>query len=339
MRNKSWTPIFEVKRNFLYRYKSFERIQFPLRPSAAKTVHKSQGDTLNEVVVSLNSRCKAKIPHIHYVALSRVTSLNGLHIKDLNKDKIAISDSVILEIERLRTEALMKLCYTPLYIVGDNFWKFVFHNTRSLHAHIQNVKADPNITNADVIGIAETKLCSTDSNAEYNIPGYTLLVRNDQRWDKTGRPPHGLAMYVRSDIVVEETLRLSTPLLEFVMSDVMSFKGHFQIVYVYAAPKCKLEDLKSMLVDQLLPDLKIRQTNVLIMGDFNFDLKGKNNRFLEFMENTFSSKQIVSEVTTKYQSLLDLAFLKVNPEANVRTDVLESYWSDHKIVYVAVELP
>jgi hypothetical protein len=47
------------------------------------------------------------------------------------------------------------------------------------------------------------------------------------------------------------------------------------------------------------------------MGDFNFDLQNKNFRFSEFMEHTFSSKQIVSKITRKYKSLLDLAFLKV----------------------------
>ena len=31
------------------------------------------------------------------------------------------------------------------------------------------------------------------------------------------------------------------------------------------------------------------------------------------MEHVFSSKQIVSKVTRKYESLLDLAFLKVYP--------------------------
>ena len=46
---------------------------------------------------------------------------------------------------------------------------------------------------------------------------------------------------------------------------------------------------------------------------FNFDLQNKNFRFSEFMEHTFSSKQIVSKVTRKYESLLDLAFVNVYP--------------------------
>ena len=53
--DKSWTPVFVIKRSFIHKRKTFERIQFPLRPSAAKTIHKSQGCTLHQVVVSLSS--------------------------------------------------------------------------------------------------------------------------------------------------------------------------------------------------------------------------------------------------------------------------------------------
>jgi hypothetical protein len=50
------------------------------------------------------------------------------------------------------------------------------------------------------------------------------------------------------------------------------------------------KDLKNMLVDNLLPELKLKQSNIPTMGDFNFDLQNKNFRFSEFMEHTFSSK-------------------------------------------------
>jgi hypothetical protein len=49
---------------------------------------------------------------------------------------------------------------------------------------------------------------------------------------------------------------------------------------------CKQKDLKNMFVDNLLPELKLRQSNILTMGDFNFDLQNKNFRFSEFMEHT-----------------------------------------------------
>ena len=64
------------------------RKQFPLRPAAAKTVHRSQGDTQSQIVVNLDT--KRAIPHIHYVAVSRVTSIDGLYVTDLCENKIAV---------------------------------------------------------------------------------------------------------------------------------------------------------------------------------------------------------------------------------------------------------
>ena len=40
---RDWTPIFEVERTFLYKFKMYQRIQFPLRPAAAKQFTKVKG--------------------------------------------------------------------------------------------------------------------------------------------------------------------------------------------------------------------------------------------------------------------------------------------------------
>ena len=71
---KNWVPILEVKRQFTKNKIQVLRRQFPLRPSAAKTIHRCQGDTLNEAVVDLPS---LKREHMHYVALSRLRSISG----------------------------------------------------------------------------------------------------------------------------------------------------------------------------------------------------------------------------------------------------------------------
>ena len=86
-----WTPIFEVERTFLYKYKKYQRIQFPLRPAAAKTVHKGQGITEDEVVVDLTqNKGVRKVPHIHYVAFSRVRKLENLFILNINEAAIGL---------------------------------------------------------------------------------------------------------------------------------------------------------------------------------------------------------------------------------------------------------
>ena len=74
-----WTPIKPVTTQFAVgrnRTAQVVRKQFPLIPAAAKTIHRSQGDTETKVVVNFETR--RAIPHIHYVGLSRVTTIEGL---------------------------------------------------------------------------------------------------------------------------------------------------------------------------------------------------------------------------------------------------------------------
>jgi hypothetical protein len=83
------------------------------------------------------------------------------------------------ELQRLRKSGLLKLCYTPLYNLGNYLFRFVFNNVRSLYAHLEDIKADPNVSNADSIGLAETKLIQSDSDDDYLLPGFAPPIRND----------------------------------------------------------------------------------------------------------------------------------------------------------------
>ncbi|XP_033725386.1 uncharacterized protein LOC117315346 [Pecten maximus] len=175
--DKSWTPIFETKRTFMYNRKTFERIQFPLTPSAAKTVHKAQGATLDQVVVSLSQTKKRKIPHIHYVALSRVRSLQNLHIIDFNEDSLTKDKEVDAEMQRLSENGL-QLCFNPLYHTYMQ-GQFLFNNARSLNKHILDIRSEPNVFAADVVGIAESRLHINDRNETFELEGFRIF-RNDE---------------------------------------------------------------------------------------------------------------------------------------------------------------
>jgi len=112
----TWTPIKPVTAQFAVgknRTVQVERKQFPLRPAAAKTIHRSQGDTETNIVVNFNTR--RAIPHIHYVGLSRVTTIEGLYITDLCESKIAVNPAVKAQMQHLRTEARLKLSISPIY--------------------------------------------------------------------------------------------------------------------------------------------------------------------------------------------------------------------------------
>lgn len=66
-------------------------MQIPLRLAWAITIHKSQGMTLDDVLVDLS---KSFTPGMGYVALSRVRSLSGLYIQGMNRNALAVDAKV-----------------------------------------------------------------------------------------------------------------------------------------------------------------------------------------------------------------------------------------------------
>lgn len=76
---------------------------------------------------------------MHYVGLSRVRNSSNLYIMNLNENKIKVNENVAQEMERLRTEATLTPVAT-LQNTGSSLFTVIFHNVRSLHLHINDVK-------------------------------------------------------------------------------------------------------------------------------------------------------------------------------------------------------
>jgi hypothetical protein len=77
------------------------REQFPIYIAYAITIHKSQGLSLNNAMMDIGSSvftCGQA-----YVALSRVTSLGGLHLINVNFSSIKAQEIAIAEYNRLRS--------------------------------------------------------------------------------------------------------------------------------------------------------------------------------------------------------------------------------------------
>jgi hypothetical protein len=113
--------IERLQANYMYgRGKTVEitRSQFPLALAFACTIHKTQGMTLQNVVISMNSRFG---PGQAYVAMSRVRTLAGLNFIDFNANKIIVSKDVTVEMTRLRENHLASTDASPaLYLDTGN---------------------------------------------------------------------------------------------------------------------------------------------------------------------------------------------------------------------------
>ncbi|XP_062614811.1 uncharacterized protein LOC134276593 [Saccostrea cucullata] len=194
--SENWTPMFEVQRSFLLNYNTFQRIQFPLRPAAGKTIHKAQGCTVDEIVIDMSQTKVRKIPHIHYVALSRVRSVDHLHILNFNEQALSMDEQVVDEMERMKKEVPLQLCYVPIYQVDLHRLKIAFNNCRSLHKHFPQIQNEPNILASDVVGFSETRLTSADVE-NYQLQGYTAIFNHETLDNSDSRPHHGTALYVK----------------------------------------------------------------------------------------------------------------------------------------------
>ena len=222
------------------------RKQFPLRPAAAKTIHHSQGDTEQKVVVNFNTR--RAIPRIHYVGLSRVTTIEGLFITDLCEEKIAVNPHVAAEMEFLRNERALKLSVTPIYKTDQVSFELCYLNTRSLHKHIDDVRHELNFTNTDINIFSETRFMTSDDDDMYNIDGYTLF-RNDGV-SSTSRSFGGMAVFSRVDLTCRDLPGYpcchNINGIEITIMKVMILP-HVTIIGIYRSPRIPVQQLLAAL--------------------------------------------------------------------------------------------
>ena len=331
-----WTPILEVTRQFRINKKTQVQIlrrQFPLRPAAAKTIHRCQGDTLDAAVVDFPSSTKE---HMHYVGLSRVRNSSNLYIMNLNEQKIKVNENVAQEMKRLRTKANL----TPaasLQNTDSSLFTVIFHNVRSLHLHINDVQSDFNIEKADVNICVETRLCSADTNDDYNLPRFHLY-RNDYSQSNV-RTSYGTAMYVAKTILCSQIpYRFNYNQVEIT---IMVTNHPIEDLHVIGIYRSKSKVTTRKLIDALkhLHDTKLANVvPTLVLGDFNINLLEETSDKKALSKYLIEQKgytQLMTQFTTDYRTLIDHIYTNV-PHLVTSSGVLESYFSDHKPIFVSL---
>ena len=336
--DKTWTPILEITRQFKiskkHQYQILRR-QYPLRPATAKTIHRSQGHTLNEAVVDLPS---SKRQHMHYVALSRVKNSSALHIINLNENKICVNENVREEMSRLRKQSLvpsLQFLYNANHCVR---LKVLFHNVRSLHLHFDDVVSDYNVQASNINIFAETRLCSADHHTSYEMADFTLF-RNDFNTSTSVRSSYGIAVYIKSNIHCATTPFSSNfNNIEITVSVLNDPLPNLHVIGIYRsknkASHQKLIETMNYLLDTLIPNT---ETPALILGDLNVNLMevSSEQKTLTCLIQKRNFTQLLNQFTTDYRTQIDHIYTNM-PNHVLTAGALESYYSDHKPIFVCL---
>ena len=159
-----------------------KRTQFPLMIAWACTVHKVQGNQFRQIVVSFElNKQRSFNPWQMYVALSRVTSLDGLFlIGNYNANAIKIDDRVTEEYDRMRRECTL----LPIENLGPSQPQqllLTLLNVRSLQKHCIDVVSDIYLMRSDILCLTETQIYEQQDTTDITamFPEYNMMYSKD----------------------------------------------------------------------------------------------------------------------------------------------------------------
>ena len=120
---------------------------------------------------------------------------------------------------------------------------------------------------------------------------------------------------------------------EFIFAGIYSIqRGYVQVVVLYKYPRSSQTDFRKDIHHHLRPVIDL-SVWLVILDDFNIQIDCVNTEFVKVMETSFRCRQQINQIQTDSGPILDLIFS--NCEAFC--DVVEAYWTDHKLIYCAID--
>jgi hypothetical protein len=356
---KDLTPLFpkDVKYKIQGKASTVTRTQFQVVESEALTVHKSQGQTYHRVAFDL-SQTNIKRSSL-YVALSRVTKLQDLYLyghksiidgsqysryDDRQRAKLVQLENeqskTHQELKRMRSDASFQNLFPILNEEqdGNTLWT-MYHNVAGLSAHLDQIKADFAIQNADILFFAECHTNPAHKN-KYKLDDFELIHLSGSEKQNAS---NGLACYIRADLAgrtefvadnSKDGLYNSSTILEISCIRVKLKRVYHYFVYLYNHPKEKFANFYAELtkfLNQNIPDIgKDNAPPVYLFGDVNKDIHKKQDKLAQFKTHFGLVATIPKVPTTNYNTTIDWFMTNQTDIHRMTPGVYESYFSDHK---------
>ena len=193
-------------------------------------------------------------PGMAYVMLSRVCSLEQLHIVDeLNVEKITVNDKVRQEALRMQKVSVnSNPCdWMNPKTIGLKVCSF---NTCSLRKHVEDVKSDPVLMQSDVLFVQETWLeASEEEEDRYQLEGYRAYFTSPGR----GK---GIATFVKEGVNILSISKFEAPNIQLAKVEMEKL----DLVSIYRSRDEPLHQVTQLLQNFLHP-----KKDTLVVGDVN----------------------------------------------------------------------
>jgi exonuclease III len=304
------TPMPEQPRDANY-----IRHQFPLMLAWACTAHKVQGMTTSSAAVSLQKTFKAGQA---YVALSRVTSLQGLHLLDDKLSKIYCDTSVTTALQNMPPLDVSPI--QPItHLTIPHPFIIAHHNIGGLQHHFADLQDNTEIQHANIICLTETWLTTNDPPPSLNLPHHNLHnIPRSYCYDKSDpyatKQHSGVGAYISTHLHHNTEHHKDLHLEHYIIH---TQNPSSTIVIVYRPPKYHTPAFVNEL--QCLLQRTIQHTHhpVIALGDYNIDYIQQPQNPITATFEAYGFTQMLQHTTTKGHTLLDHIYQRSAPPTSV----------------------
>ncbi|CAF4666955.1 unnamed protein product, partial [Rotaria socialis] len=305
--------------------------QFPLRLSWAMTIHKAQGITVDQVVVSTKDMFGTGMG---YTALSRVRTLEGLFLIDLHSDKFYCNekiDGVISQMKQMKKkENILKQSHESINIL--------FHNIEGLKFNF-NVFTNHYITQkADLICLTQTWIKDNDDKETFNMNGYKLIHKSGLSSFIGGHTVNsenrgGIAIYFRETLSIKEIQ--SDKILNFgqITFEIENF--NITIILCYRSSEQSKIDFLTNLTNSI-QEIGIDK-RIFLIGNFNENTLTKKSKPIEKQLNLLGFINIFkNSTTTNNLTSIDCIYSNRISNQNQYHNVVQTFYSFHDILTLTI---
>ena len=336
--DKLAVPIVRQRKSFTVKQGNtkYVRYQFPLTLCYAITCHKSQGQTLEDVLIDFIDG-KGISAGSFYTALTRVKHGRNLFLKDFKIDYIITRLEVEKKIGAMigTKQHIFKKIQNDQQIFDNSSEEikigYININDLMTSRSSEFINKDQNILALDYLAIADTRLSQNMNQEELQqqLSNWTIITRFDANdhlkhmgllilKSKHTKNKNNVENIEKKEIRVKENI-LCTQLIN------IFFEDGLKASFLYSRENPSNNQIQEI-------TLKINDMD-LVMGDINLDPKRTDDapKLLSMCDNR---SRVLNEVTTIRYNQLDHIFLNSEKYPSYFTTTFFNHSSDHYLICI-----